>query len=59
MTGRGEAISPSAEAQSQALDLALKRAQAIATSLTQAGAPAASLHLRAEAAGDGGTASLN
>ena len=58
ITGHGEAVLPGAEAQARALDLALRRAEAIAQSLSQAGVPAANLRLRAEAAGQGGAATL-
>ena len=58
ITAHGEAVLPGADSQSRALDLALRRAQAIAASLATAGIPAANLHLHAEAAGQGGSASL-
>lgn len=56
--GRGEAVLAGADAQGRALDLALRRAQAIATALADAGVSAANLRLRAQAAGQGGSASL-
>lgn len=59
VTGRGEAVLHNADAQGRGLDLALRRAQAIATSLSRAGIPASLLRLHAEAAGTGGTATLN
>jgi outer membrane protein OmpA-like peptidoglycan-associated protein len=58
VTGRGDVVLPSADAQVRALSLGLKRAQSIATFLTTAGVSASNLHLRAEASGSGGTASL-
>ena len=58
VTGHGGVVLPTPDSQSRALDLALRRAQAIAASLATAGIPAANLHVRAEAAGQGGTASL-
>jgi outer membrane protein OmpA-like peptidoglycan-associated protein len=58
VTGHGGDVLPGADAQSRALDLALRRARAMAESLNTAGIPAANLHLRAEAAGRGGVASL-
>ncbi len=58
VTGHGGDVLPGADAQARALDLAIRRAQAIADSLGTAGVPAANLHLRAEAAGMGGAASL-
>ncbi len=58
VTGHGEAVLPGADPQSRALDLALRRAQAIAASLAQAGIPASNLRMRAEAAGQGGSATL-
>jgi len=59
VTGRGDAVSSGVDAQSRALDLALKRAQSIATFLASSGVSANNLHLRAEASGSGGTASLS
>ncbi len=59
VTGHGDTVLHSADAQSRALDLALRRAQTIAAFLSQAGMPAATLHLRAEAAGSGSTVALN
>ncbi len=58
VTGHGGVVLPTPDAQSRALDLGLRRAQAIAASLATAGVPSANLRLRAEAAGQGGTASL-
>ncbi len=58
VTGHGGAVLPGADSQSRALDLALRRAQAIAASLATAGVPAVNLHLHAEAAGQGGSVSL-
>jgi hypothetical protein len=58
VTGEGEAVLPSLDAQARALDLALKRAQSIAASLAAAGVPVSNLHLHAQAAGQGGSASL-
>lgn len=58
VTGHGGVVLPTPDSQSRALDLALRRAKAIAASLATAGIPAANLHVRAEAAGQGGTASL-
>ena len=59
VVGHGESVQPNADAQGQALELGLKRAQAIAASLTEAGIPAANLRLSADAAGTGGVARLN
>ncbi len=59
VTGRGDGLLRNADAQARALDLGLKRAQAMATFLAQAGVAAANLHLRADAAGTGGIVSLN
>ncbi len=56
--GKGDAVLPGADAQARALDLGLRRAQAIAASLAEAGVVASNLHLRAQAAGQGGSASL-
>ena len=58
VTGRGEAVLPGADSQARALDLALRRAQAIAASLTADGVPPVNLRLHAEAAGQGGSVSL-
>ena len=58
VTGHGGEVLPGSDPQARALDLALRRAQAIAASLATAGVPAANLRLRAEAAGQGGAASL-
>ncbi len=58
VTGHGEVVLPGADSQSRALDLALRRAQAIAASLSTAGIPPTNLRLHAVAAGHGGTASL-
>ncbi len=58
ITGHGEVVLPGADSQSRALDLALRRAQAIAASLATAGIPTTNLRLHAEAAGHGGSASL-
>ena len=58
VTGRGEAVLRSADAQSRAMDLAFKRVQAIAGALAAAGIPASNLRLHAEAAGNGGSATL-
>ena len=58
VTGHGADVLPGPDPQARALDLALRRAQAIAASLATAGVQAASLHLRADAAGQGGSASL-
>lgn len=58
VTGEGEAVLPSPDAQGRALDLALRRAQSIAASLAEAGVTAANLHLHAQAKGQGGSASL-
>ncbi len=58
ITGHGEAVLPGADSQSRALDLALRRAQAIAASLASNGIPAVNLHLHAEAAGLGGSVGL-
>ena len=58
ITGHGEAVLPGADSQSRALDLGLRRAEAIAASLGTAGVPAVNLRLRAEATGQGGSASL-
>ncbi len=57
--GHGENAQPNMDAQARALELALKRARAIAASLGQAGVPAANLRLSAEASGTGGLARLN
>ena len=57
ITGHGDAVLPGADSQSRALDLALRRAQAIAASLGADGVPAVNLHLHAEAAGQGGSVS--
>lgn len=59
VVGHGETVQPDVDAQGRGLELGLKRAQAIAASLTQAGVPAACLRLSADAAGSGGAASLN
>ena len=56
--GRGDAVLPGADSQARGLDLGLRRAQAIAASLATAGVAASNLHLRAQATGQGGTASL-
>jgi outer membrane protein OmpA-like peptidoglycan-associated protein len=56
VTGHGDATATTPDAQSRALDLALRRAQAIAASLVQAGVPLTKLNLTAEATGRGGTA---
>lgn len=58
ITGHGEVVLPTLESQSRALDLGLRRAQAIAGSLSAAGVPASNLHLHAEAAGQGGMITL-
>ena len=58
VVGRGEAVLPTLDSQARALDLGLRRAQAIAAALSSAGVAAANLHLQAQAAGRGGTASL-
>lgn len=58
VTAHGDAVLPGAESQGRALDLALRRAQAIAAALGTAGIPAANLRLHAEAAGHGGTVTL-
>ena len=58
VTGQGDAVLLSPDAQARALDLALHRAQAIAASLAQAGVPAVNLRLHAQASGPGGFASL-
>ena len=58
ITGHGEAAQPGVDAQGRALDLALRRAQAIAASLATDGIPPVNLHLRAEAAGQGGSVGL-
>ncbi len=59
VVGHGENVRPDADAQGRSLELALKRAQAIAASLGEAGVPAVNLRLSAEAAGPGGLARLN
>jgi outer membrane protein OmpA-like peptidoglycan-associated protein len=58
ITGHGGDVLPGPDSQARALDLGLRRAQAIAASLGSDGIPAANLHLRGEAAGQGGSASL-
>ncbi len=58
VTGHGEAANRTPEAQADALKLALQRAQAMAAALGEAGVSAANLHLQADAAGTGGTATL-
>ena len=58
VTGRGDAVLPNPAAQSRALDLALKRAQAIAASLNRAGVADGHMHLHAEARGTSSTATL-
>lgn len=58
VTGHGDSVLPSADAQARALQLALQRAQAIAASLATAGVSASNLRVRAEAAGAGGSATL-
>ena len=58
ITGHGGDVLPGVDPQSRALDLALRRAQAIATSLGSAGVIASNLHVRAEAAGLGGSVNL-
>ncbi len=58
VTGHGDAVLPGADPQSRALDLALRRAQAIAASLAANGIPPVNLRLHAEAAGQGGSVSL-
>jgi outer membrane protein OmpA-like peptidoglycan-associated protein len=58
ITGGGDDVLPGSDPQSRALDLALRRAQAIATALGVAGIPAANLRVRAEAAGHGGSVTL-
>ncbi len=59
VTGHGDTVLRNADAQARALDLGLKRAQAMAAFLRDAGVPAANIHLRADAAGTGGIVSLN
>jgi outer membrane protein OmpA-like peptidoglycan-associated protein len=58
ITGYGDASSSDALGQAAALDLGLKRAQALATALVARGVPYASLRLNAEAAGRGATLRL-
>jgi hypothetical protein len=58
VTGRGDGVLPNGDAQSRAIDLALKRAGAIAASLGSAGVAPGNLHLRAEALGNGSAATL-
>jgi outer membrane protein OmpA-like peptidoglycan-associated protein len=58
ITGHGEDVLPGSDPQSRALDLALRRAQAIAASLGANGIPASNLRVRAEAAGRGGNVTL-
>ena len=58
VTGHGDDILPGPDPQSRALDLALRRAQAIAAALATSGIPAVNLRLHAEAAGRGGSVSL-
>ncbi len=53
VTGHGDAASSDAIGQSEALDLALRRAQAVATALVAQGVPYAFLRVNAEAAGRG------
>ena len=59
VTGHGDAVLMSADSQGRALGLALQRAQSIAAFLVQAGMPATTLRLHAEATGDTGTVALN
>ena len=58
VTGHGDDVLPGSDPQSRALDLALRRAQAIAAALATSGIPAANLRLHAEAAGHGGSVTL-
>jgi len=58
VTGYGEAVSDSPDAQSAAMALALARAQAIATVLAASGVPASAMVLDAQAAGRGGAVRL-
>jgi hypothetical protein len=58
VTGRGDGVLPGVDAQGRALELALKRAQAIAASLGNAGVTPNHLHLHAEALGTGSTTTL-
>ena len=58
VTGHGDEVLSGPDSQSRALDLALRRAQAIAAALGTAGIPAANLRLHAEAAGHGGSVTL-
>jgi outer membrane protein OmpA-like peptidoglycan-associated protein len=58
VTGYGDASSSDALGQSDALDLGLRRAQALATALAAQGVPVASLRVNAEAAGRGASLRL-
>ncbi len=58
VSGFGEAVSSDPQAQSDALTLALSRAQVMAAALAAAGVPAASVRVDAQAAGRGGAARL-
>jgi outer membrane protein OmpA-like peptidoglycan-associated protein len=58
VTGFGEAASSDPQAQSNALTLALGRAQAMAAALAKDGVPAGSVRVDAQAAGRGGVARL-
>jgi outer membrane protein OmpA-like peptidoglycan-associated protein len=53
VTGHGETDSPDPKAQSEAVILGLKRAQAVADVLTASGVPSASVMMNAEASGRG------
>jgi outer membrane protein OmpA-like peptidoglycan-associated protein len=58
VTGYGDTASSDPLAQSAALDLALRRAQVLATALVARGVPYASLRIDAEAAGRGASLRL-
>jgi outer membrane protein OmpA-like peptidoglycan-associated protein len=58
VVGRGDATSANPELQSQALSLALHRAQAIAQALAADGVPDAAIRIDSEASGRGGAARI-
>jgi outer membrane protein OmpA-like peptidoglycan-associated protein len=59
VTGRGDGGGKSADLQSRAMELGLKRAAAIAVSLGGSGVAAGNIHIRADAAGTDSIATLN
>jgi outer membrane protein OmpA-like peptidoglycan-associated protein len=59
VVGHGDGGPKDADSQSRAMELALKRAASIATSLGSAGVPANKIQMRADAVGTGSTATLN